>query len=127
MLRKLSVLLTFSLLALSIADGKSGVKGSNPELGKKYTNSQVLVPGNYELYWNYTLDGTGNGNISFAVYVNSTGWVGLGISINGSMIHSDIGMGWMTADGKPVFTVGFRDVPEHGEGIQSDLAQPHLR
>ena len=116
MLRELPVLLVFNLLALSIADGESGVKGSNPELRKKYTNSQVLVPGNYELYWNYTLDSTspGNGNISFAVHVNSTGWVGLGVSINGSMIHSDIGMGWLTADGQPVFTVSFRDVSEHG-------------
>ena len=75
------------------------------ELGKKYTNSQVLSTGNYTLYWNYTLDSTGNGNVSFAINVKTKGWAGLGISINGGMIHSDIGMGWATADGKPIFDV----------------------
>ena len=90
-------------------------KSCNPHakmLRKLQEIHKLAGPGNYKLYWNYTLDGTGNGNISFAVYVNSTGWVGLGISINGSMhmIHSDIGMGWMTADGQPAFTVGFHNV-----------------
>ena len=44
----------------------------------------------YELYWNVTGD-----NITFAVRVQTQGWVGFGISPNGLMLDSDVVMGFV--------------------------------
>jgi hypothetical protein len=48
--------------------------------------------GLYELYW--TFDNAAE-NISFAVRVQATGWVGFGISPNGQMPNSDVVIGWV--------------------------------
>ena len=48
--------------------------------------------GVYELYW--TFDNAAE-TISFAVYVQTTGWVGFGLSPNGQMPNSDVVIGWV--------------------------------
>ena len=58
--------------------------------------------GLYELYWNFDNDAE---NISFAVRVETTGWVGFGLSPNGQMPNSDMVIGWVTDDGDIVFHV----------------------
>ena len=58
--------------------------------------------GLYELYWNFDNDAE---TISFAVRVQTTGWVGFGLSPNGQMPNSDVVIGWVTDDGETVFHV----------------------
>ena len=58
--------------------------------------------GLYELYWNFD---NAKETISFAVRVNATGWVGLGLSPNGQMPDSDVVIGWVTDGGETVFHV----------------------
>ena len=60
--------------------------------------------GLYELYWNFDNDAE---NISFAVRVQTTGWVGFGLSPNGQMPNSDVVIGWVTDDGETVFHVSY--------------------
>lgn len=57
--------------------------------------------GLYELYW--TFDNAAE-TISFAVRVQTTGWVGFGISPNGQMPNSDVVIGWVK-DGNTFFHV----------------------
>ena len=52
--------------------------------------------GLYELYWNFVNEAE---EISFAVRVQTTGWVGFGLSPNGGMPNSDVIIGWVTDDG----------------------------
>ena len=63
--------------------------------------------GLYELFWNFDHD---TETISFAVRVQTTGWVGLGISPNGQMPNSDVIIGWVTDDGENVFHVRLHDI-----------------
>ena len=70
--------------------------------------------GKYELSWGFDL---GQENISFAVRVQTTGWIGFGLSPNGQMPNSDIVMGWVDDSGK-----GYLQVSEIGKlQIQSWL------
>ena len=57
--------------------------------------------GLYELYW--TFDNAAE-TISFAVRVQTTGWVGFGLSPNGQMPNSDVVMGWVD-NGETYFRV----------------------
>ena len=61
------------------------------DLSAAYSFSATLSEG-YELYWNYNLTAR---TISFAVRVNTTGWVGFGFSPNGQMPGSDVVIGWV--------------------------------
>ena len=45
--------------------------------------------------------------ISFAVHVNTTGWVGFGLSPNGQMPNSDVVIGWVDRSGSVAFQVNF--------------------
>ena len=56
----------------------------------------------YELYWSFDTDLR---NITFAVRVNTTGWVGFGLSPNGGMEDSDIVIGWVNGTGTGFFNV----------------------
>ena len=58
--------------------------------------------GLYELYWTFDNEAE---MISFAVRVQTTGWVGFGISPNGQMPNSDVVIGWVTDDGETMFHV----------------------
>ena len=48
--------------------------------------------GLYELYW--TFDNAAE-TVSFAVRVQTTGWIGFGLSPNGQMPNSDVVIGWV--------------------------------
>ena len=50
----------------------------------------------YTLYWTFDNDA---GNITFAVRVRTTGWVGFGLSPNGQMPQSDVVIGWIDGAG----------------------------
>ena len=66
----------------------------------KYNFRKVLHP-QYTLYWNYNPT---DSNLTFAVRVQTTGWVGFGISPNGGMVGSDVVIGWVQ-DGRSYFNV----------------------
>ena len=48
--------------------------------------------GLYELYWRFDNEAQ---TIDFAVRVQTTGWVGFGLSPNGQMPNSDVVIGWV--------------------------------
>ena len=48
--------------------------------------------GKYILYWNFDLD---KETITFAVRVETMGWIGFGLSPNGQMPQSDVVIGWV--------------------------------
>ena len=73
------------------------------DLSATYRFSATLDPnGQYELYWNYNLT---EQTISFAVRVQTTGWVGFGLSPNGQMPGSDVVIGWVDNNGGVQFQV----------------------
>jgi len=51
----------------------------------------AMLDQNYQLFWNVDLI---QRIIHFAAVVKATGWVGLGISVNGDMRESDVTIGW---------------------------------
>ena len=72
-----------------------------------FKNTLNTDGGLYELYWSFDHD---TETISFAVRVQTTGWVGFGISPNGQMPNSDVVIGWVTDDGETVFHVRLCDI-----------------
>ena len=83
----------FSFLFGLAIIGCHGVHGD--VFSEKYPFSLTLQEGIYDLYWNFsTVDET----IHFAVKVNTTGWVGFGISPNGQMPGSDVIIAWVDGD-----------------------------
>ena len=70
----------------------------------KTTLNNAEEGGLYELYW--TFDNVAE-TISFAVRVQTTGWIGFGISPNGQMPNSDVVVGWVTDDGRTMFHVSY--------------------
>ena len=85
-------------LALAAGDSHSNPNAGDPELLARYPNFLVLISNTYELYWNYT---EGTSRLDIAVRVKTTGWVGLGVSEKGSMVNSDLAVGWVTDQGDP--------------------------
>ena len=73
----------------------------------KSTLNTEAEGGLYELYWTFDNDAE---TISFAVRVQTTGWVGFGISPNGQMPDSDVIVGWVTDDGQAMFHVSIAAV-----------------
>ncbi len=91
----LGTVVTLSLLALT-------VYGAH-DLSQEYRFSAILDrDGLYELHWNYDLSAQ---TISFAVRVQTTGWVGFGISPDGGMVGSDVVIGWVESEGTVQFHV----------------------
>jgi len=81
-----------------------------------YSHSQILdTTGAYKLYWNVTMfnDGSKNGIISFAAEVQTTGWVGAGISPNGNMLNSDVIIAWVDPIGQTVSVVDRKVTVDH--------------
>ena len=92
---KLGTAVTLSFLALT-------VYGAH-DLSQEYRFSATLDrDGQYALHWNYNLS---EQTISFAVRVQTTGWVGFGISPDGGMVGSDVVIGWVESDGTVQFNV----------------------
>ena len=73
---------------------------SDHDLSDKYQFNLTLHE-RYTLYWTYNPQLQ---NISFAVRVQTTGWVGFGLSPNGQMPGSDVVIGWVQ-DGRAYFNV----------------------
>ena len=92
---KLGIVAVLSLFTLTV----SGTQ----DLSQEYRFSATLdSDGQYKLHWNYNLSAQ---IISFAVRVQTTGWVGFGISPNGGMVGSDVVIGWVEGDGTVQFEV----------------------
>ena len=90
-----TTLLVFLLVVYNVS--------STRDLPAAYRFSATLDPnGLYELYWNYNLTLQ---TISFAVRVQTTGWVGFGVSPNGQMPGSDVVIGWVDNNGRVQFDV----------------------
>ena len=73
---------------------------ANAKLASEYDHAAYLDPEeNYKLYWSVK---DVDNSIHFAVEVNTTGWVGFGISagLSGSMKGADIVIGWVDSQGK---------------------------
>ena len=70
-------------------------------LSLTYRFSKELGP-NYTLFWSFD---RATQNISFAVRVRTTGWVGFGLSPNGQMPQSDVVIGWVENGGRSQFHV----------------------
>ena len=68
---------------------------STHDLSSSYRFSANLHA-NYTLYWTFDNEAQ---NISFAVRVRTTGWVGFGLSPNGLMPQSDVVIGWVDGSG----------------------------
>ena len=90
-MRAVLFLLTLTVLfALSVQDMSSTYQ-FNARLHEDYT-----------LYWSFDNDAQ---NISFAVRVRTTGWIGFGLSPNGQMPQSDVVIGWVDGSGGTHFDV----------------------
>ena len=76
------------------------------DLSVSYPFKVILNPadkgGLYELYWTFDNEAE---TIKFAVRVETTGWVGFGLSPNGQMPNSDVVIGWVKNDGETIFHV----------------------
>ena len=72
------------------------------DLADRYSNFKLLSSPSYELYWDVDEP---SGNLSLVVCVNTTVWVGFGVSPNSGMPNLDIVMGWVEDDGTVVFQV----------------------
>ena len=75
--------------------------GQDATLAAEYSSFKQLVSPSYELYWNFD---AATQNLSIAVRVQTTGWIGFGISPNGGMPNSDVVIGWV-ANGMTCFHV----------------------
>ena len=62
----------------------------------------------YTLYWGSDAK---EQTMRFAVHVNTTGWVGFGLSPTGNMSMSDVVIGWVNDDGKAFFHVSWKSLP----------------
>ena len=70
---------------------------THDELSEQYTfNVQLDNEGRYTMFYSY--DATLS-ILRIAVLVETTGWIGLGISPNGQMPGSDVVMGWVDSSG----------------------------
>ena len=76
---------------------------THDELAEQYTYSvQLDTGGHYTMFYSYDKD---LNLLRIAVLVQTTGWVGLGISPNGQMPGSDVVIGWVDNDGTPFLQV----------------------
>ena len=88
-----------SLTKVLLLAGLLGITTATQDLLSSYPFKATLNTdkngGLYELYW--TFDNVEK-TISFAVRVQTTGWIGFGLSPNGGMPGSDVVIGWVKDD-----------------------------
>ena len=72
------------------------VESQDPKLLEVFKGYLELRSG-YDLHWSVQEDE----NITFAVRVKTTGWIGFGLSVNGFMTGADVIMGWLDNSGNP--------------------------
>ena len=71
---------------------------THDELSEQYTyNVQLDNEGHYTMFYSYD---SNLGILRIAVLVQTTGWIGLGISPNGQMPGSDVVIGWVDNNGR---------------------------
>ena len=76
---------------------------THDELSEQYTyNVQLDNEGHYTMFYTYDADLS---ILRIAVLVQTTGWIGLGISPNGQMPGSDVVMGWVDNNGQAFLQV----------------------
>ena len=76
---------------------------THDELSEQYTyNVQLDNEGRYTMFYTYDADLS---ILRIAVLVQTTGWIGLGISPNGQMPGSDVVMGWVDNSGRAFLQV----------------------
>ena len=76
---------------------------THDELAEQYTYSvQLDTAGHYTMFYSYDEDLS---ILRIAVLVQTTGWIGLGISPNGQMPGSDVVIGWVDQSGTPFLQV----------------------
>ena len=76
---------------------------THEELAEEYTFSvQMDSDGRYTMFYDYVAE---RSTLRFAVLVQTTGWIGLGISPNGQMPASDVVIGWVDQSGTPFLQV----------------------
>ena len=76
---------------------------THDELSVQYTyNAQLDNEGRYKMFYSYD---TELSILRIAVLVQTTGWIGLGISPNGQMPGSDVVMGWVDRNGQEFLQV----------------------
>ena len=112
---KLSLVLFFVCKLINVSQGEGSLDAT---LQAEFDQSLLLYNGSdgrYELYWSVDSDD----NATFAVRVQTTGWVAFGISPNGLMPGSDIAFAWVDGgSGEVSFSVSCR--------ISSHLVMYHL-
>ena len=88
---------TMKLLAICALSALLSLASAAHDLSSYPFSATLLDKGedSYELFWSFDRDLK---NITFAVRVNTTGWVGFGLSPNGEMTNSDLVLGWVDAD-----------------------------
>ena len=76
---------------------------THDELSEQYTyNVQLDNEDRYTMFYSYD---TNLSILRIAVLVNTTGWIGLGISPNGQMPGSDVVIGWVDSSGEAFLQV----------------------
>ena len=76
---------------------------THDELSEQYTYSvQLDNEGHYTMFYSYDDDSS---ILRIAVLVETTGWIGLGISPNGQMPGSDVVIGWVDQSGNAFLQV----------------------
>ena len=78
-------------LCFALAALLSFAAAAHDDLSSSYP-FHVSLEERYDLYWKVDLAAK---TIQFAVRVETTGWVGFGLSPNGGMPESDIVIGWV--------------------------------
>ena len=100
----------FSVLLLQTASADHHLQ--EQALSDKYQFSRQLHD-RYTVYWTYDPMAE---EVSFAVFVLTTGWIGFGLSPNGQMPGSDVVIGWVDDGGRSYFNVS---CPAAGSGGMS--------
>ena len=78
---------------------------THDELSQQYTYSVQLDTdheGHYTMFYSYDKDLS---ILRVSVLVQTTGWIGLGISPNGQMPGSDVVIGWVDDNGRAFLQV----------------------
>ena len=101
-LQMMSVFVYMSFLAALLLV-QVNAHGHSDELSEQYTyNVQLDNEGRYTMFYSYD---TELSILRIAVLVQTTGWIGLGISPNGQMPGSDVVMGWVDGSGQTFLQV----------------------
>ena len=75
--------------------------GSYP-FSSTLVSDQATGQPRYQLQWTFD---AAQKTITFNVVVQTTGWVGFGLSPDGGMVNSDVVIGWISSDGTAYFNV----------------------